>query len=454
VLALHDTVLGTVVLLEPRVPGELSMYICGPTVYGLPHVGHGRATIVYDVLRRYLEWRGMRVRLVSNITDIDDNIIARANEEGRSTDAVVDHYEREWWDAMDALGVARPTDVPHATAWVAEMVALIERLVADNKAYETSDGVYFVASSVADYGLLAQQSLDDLRAGARVDAVEEKRDQADFALWKKAKPGEPFWSSPWGDGRPGWHTECVVMSLGLLGDGFDLHGGGQDLKFPHHENERAQAVAWGRPFARRWMHHGFVVDPGGEKMSKSLGNFTSLTDLLRRLKHDGRPLRLLILQSHYRSPMTVSGDTVEAAVKAVARLDEFARRFPPSDVAPDAGATDAFTAAMDEDLNTPVAVGLVFEQVGAAHAAADAGDQLRASIAAATVRHLVNAVGLVLGTDGDIPAEIAELVAQRDRAREAKDWPASDLLRDELAAMGWVVKDTPQGTVVHRRSAT
>jgi cysteinyl-tRNA synthetase len=453
VLALHDTVLGTVVPLEPRVAGEVSMYICGPTVYGLPHLGHGRHAVVYDVLRRYLEWRGMRVRMVSNITDIDDNIIARAHEERRSTDAVVAHYEREWWVAMDALGVARPTDVPHATAWVAEMVALIERLVADGHAYETSDGVYFVASSVPDYGLLAQQSLDDLRAGARVEAVEEKRDQADFALWKKAKAAEPFWPSPWGDGRPGWHTECVVMSLGLLGDGFDLHGGGQDLRFPHHENERAQAVACGRTFARRWMHHGFVVDPGGEKMSKSLGNFTSLTDLLRQLNHDGRPFRLLILQSQYRSPMTVSGDTVEAAVRAVARLDEFARRFPASDVAPDPAATDAFVAAMDDDLNTPVAVGLVFEQVGIAHSAADAGDGLRASTAAATVRYLLDAVGLVLGTDGDIPAEVTELVVRRDAARGAKDWAASDAARDELTALGWVVKDTPQGTVVHRRAS-
>jgi cysteinyl-tRNA synthetase len=426
------------------------MYICGPTVYGLPHLGHGRACVVYDVLRRYLEWRGLGVRLVSNVTDIDDKIIARAKEEGRSTEDVVAQYEAEWWAAMDALGVARPDDAPHATDWVAEMVALIERFVADAKAYETSDGVYFVASSVADYGLLAQQSLDDLRAGARVEAVEEKRDQADFALWKKAKVGEPSWPSPWGDGRPGWHTECVVMSLGLLGEGFDLHGGGQDLKFPHHENERAQAVAWGRPFARRWMHHGFVVDPGGEKLSKSLGNFTSLTDLLRQLNDDGRPLRLLILQSQYRSPMTISGDTVEAAVKAVARLDELARRFPISDVAPDERVTDAFAAAMDEDLNTPVALSIVFEQAGTANAAADAGDLLQAATAAATVRHLLDAVGLVLGTDGDVPAEVADLVAGRDAARAAKDWVASDVLRDELKALGWIVKDTPDGTLVHR----
>ena len=460
-LALHDTALGRVLPLEPRIPGEVSIYICGPTVYDLPHVGHGRSTLVYDVLRRYLEWSGLRVRFVSNVTDIDDNIIRRAKEEGRRTEEVVTQYEAEWWSAMDALGVRRPDEDPHATDYVDKMVDVIGQLMAEDKAYETSDGVYFVVASVPDYGLLAQQSLDDLRAGARVDMVEEKRDPADFALWKKAKPGEPAWPSPWGAGRPGWHTECVVMSLDLLGDGFDLHGGGQDLRFPHHENERAQAVALGHRFARRWIHHGFVVDREEVKMSKSLGNFDSLTGLLAQLDGDGRPYRLLVLQSHYRKPMTVDPDTIDAAVSAVARLDEFGRRFPaeadadphgaPTANAPtaNAGAAAAFAAAMDDDLDTPRAMAVVFDQVTEANTALDAGDRPRAAAAAATVRHLLDAVGLELRAGDVVPPDIQLLVERRDAARRARDWAASDEIRRQLTELGWVVKDTPAGTVVH-----
>jgi cysteinyl-tRNA synthetase len=259
--------------------------------------------LAWDVLRRYLEWTGLDVRFVSNITDIDDNIIRRANREGRSSSDVAVEFEGSWYTAMDALGVKRPTLDPHATAYVEQMVELVAGLVSAGKAYETSDGVYLSVETVPGYGLLARQPLDSLRSGARVDVDEEKRSPLDFALWKKAKPQEPTWPSPWGDGRPGWHTECVVMALDLLGEGFDLHGGGIDLAFPHHENERAQAVALGRDFAHHWTHSGLVVAPGGEKMSKSLGNFTSLTDLLSRT--DPRAYRLLVLRSHYRAPMEV-----------------------------------------------------------------------------------------------------------------------------------------------------
>ncbi len=454
-LALHDTAIGAVVPLDLRTPGEVSIYICGPTVYDLPHLGHGRAAIVYDVLRRYLEWSGLRVRFVSNVTDIDDNIIKRANEERRSTDEVVATYEAEWWAAMDRLGVRRPDEDPHATAYVKGMVELVEALMEQGVAYETTDGVYFTAASVADYGLLAQQSLADLRAGARVETLEEKRDPADFALWKKAKEGEPSWPSPWGPGRPGWHTECVVMSLDLLGDGFDLHGGGQELKFPHHENERAQAEAIGRPFARHWIHHGWLVDESGVKMSKSLGNFTSLTDLLDQLGNDGRPFRLLVLQSHYRAPMSISGVNLEAARAGVARLDEFARRFPETSDQPDSDVVARFAAYMDDDLNPPPALSLLFDQVSAANAAADANDGQRAAVAAATVRHLADGLGLVFRTDDEpIPDEVAAKVAERARARETKDWSRSDELRDELVSLGWTVKDTAAGTVVQRRRGT
>ncbi len=299
-LRLHDTATGTIRPLEHRTEGEVSMYVCGPTVYDLPHIGHGRYNLVFDVLRRYLLFCGFTVRYVSNITDVDDNIIKRANEQGRTEPDLAAEYEARWWEAMDALGLLRPDESPHATAYIEDMVTLVGDLLDRGVAYETSDGVYLNVEQVDGYGLLARQSLDSLRSGARVEANDEKRSPLDFAVWKKAKEGEPAWGAPWGAGRPGWHTECVVMSLDLLGDGFDLHGGGQDLAFPHHENERAQAVAEGRPFAQHWVHNGWV-EVDGTKMSKSLGNFTSLTDLLTRC--DERAYRLLVLRAHYGLPL-------------------------------------------------------------------------------------------------------------------------------------------------------
>ncbi len=360
----------------------MSMYVCGPTVYDVPHLGHGRFTLVFDVLRRFLEFRGLDVRYVSNITDIDDHIITKASEESRSEADVAGQYEAVWWDAMDRLGVKRPTETPHATAFVTDMVATISTLVDRGVGYETSDGVYLSVDQIEGYGLLARQSLDSLRAGARVEPGEEKRSPLDFVLWKKARPGEPTWESPWGPGRPGWHTECVAMSLDLLGDDFDLHGGGMDLAFPHHENERAQAVGLGRRFARHWVHNGWVVVEG-EKMSKSLGNFTSLTDLLDRA--DARAYRLLVLRAHYRSPLEVTPSTVAQAENALERLDELARRFelaaPPQLGAQDAlgagadpEAVASFVARMDDDLDTPGALAGIFDLARRAHSAADAGD--------------------------------------------------------------------------------
>jgi len=310
-----------------RRPGHLSIYLCGPTVYGPPHLGHGRATLVYDILRRYLTWTGVQVRLVSNITDIDDKIIDRANREGRPWQDITHKCEDVWFRAMESLGVERPNDVPHATEYVESMVDMIATLVANDRAYATSDGVYLSITSVNDYGLLAHQRLEDMLAGGgerEVLGADEKRHPADFALWKFSKPGEPSWPSPWGDGRPGWHSECVVMSLELLGEGFDLHCGGADLRFPHHENERAQAVALGKEFAAHWMHNGFVVDAEGEKMSKSLGNVANLLDLVE--KYDPRAYRMLLLQTHYRSPVRVGQDNIDAAVKALAGIDGFFAR--------------------------------------------------------------------------------------------------------------------------------
>ncbi len=455
---LFDTARGAVAPLELRDPGKVSMYVCGPTVYGPPHVGHGRMTLVFDVLRRYLAWSGLDVRFVSNITDIDDNIIERARRDGVEPAELARRCEAEWYAAMDALGVARPDADPHATAYVGEMVALVEALMVDDVAYESDDGVYLEAERVPGYGLLARQPLDSLRAGARVEAVAGKRSPVDFALWKKAKPGEPSWPSPWGEGRPGWHTECVVMSLDLLGEGFDIHGGGQDLAFPHHENERAQALASGRRFAGHWVHNGFV-EVAGEKMSKSLGNFTDLADLVGW--GDPRAYRLLVLQAHYRAPIEVSHQTVGAAGTALARLDSFARRFEAigagaSDlgadapdagaVGADAGALDRFRERMDDDLDTPAATALLFDLVREANSSGSAP-------AAAAAFTVAGALGLVLRRDpGVVDDEALALARRRDEARARRDWVAADAVRDELAGRGYEVTDTPEGTTLRRRS--
>jgi len=432
--------------LAMREPGKLGIYLCGPTVYGPPHLGHGRATLVFDILRRYLEWSGLEVEHVSNITDIDDKIIDRAAAEDRDWSEIATRCESVWWRAMESIGVQRPTSDPHATAYVDEMVTLVADLIERGAAYVSDDGVYFSAAVVDDYGLLARQSLESLQAGARVDVAEHKRAPADFALWKLAKPGEPSWPSPWGEGRPGWHTECVVMSLGLLGDGFDLHGGGQDLAFPHHENERAQAVAAGHTFARHWMHNGFV-EVGGEKMSKSLGNFTNLLDLVEST--DPRAYRLLVLRSHYRSPVEVTRTTTDDASAALRRLDAFARRVAGLAGEPDAASIAAFRDAMDDDLDTPAAMALVFGLVTRANAALDAGDVGTATPLAAAVTEICAAVGLRLDAGGaEVPPEVLARARARDEARAAQDWSAADALRDALVAEGWIVEDTPDGTQV------
>jgi cysteinyl-tRNA synthetase len=454
VIRLHDTATGETRELAQREPGTVSMYLCGPTVYGPPHIGHGRATVVYDILRRYLEWRGVKVRLVSNITDIDDKIIERANREGRDSADIAERCEAVWWQAMDGVHVGRPTDTPHATGWVDQMVALIGELVAAGKAYATDDGVYLAVETVPDYGLLAQQSLAQLRAGGgdrEVVGAEHKRDPADFALWKLAKPGEPAWPSPWGDGRPGWHTECVVMSLELLGEGFDLHCGGLDLKFPHHENERAQAVALGKRFANHWMHHAFVVDAEGEKMSKSLGNFDNLLDLIESA--DPRAFRMVLLQAHYRSPVRVDRDTIESAERAVGRLDGLARRATDADLGdapPDEQVLDAFSAAMDDDLDTPRAMAVVFDTVTRANAALDAGEASAGPLVA-SVLAMAGAVGLELrAATSDLPEAVSDQVVALDAARAAKDFGTADAIRAALQADGWVVETTKQGTSVRR----
>ncbi len=446
-LRLYDTALGTVAPLELRSPGQFSMYVCGPTVSGEPHLGHGRFTVVWDVLRRYLTWSGLDVRYVSNVTDIEDKILARAASEGRSPEEVAAHYEKVWWQTMERLGVQRPTDTPHATDYVEPMVELIARLVERGHAYVGGDGVYFSAESIDGYGLLARQSVESLRAGARVEAGEEsgKRSPIDFVLWKLAKPGEPSWNSPWGPGRPGWHTECVVMSLDLLGEDFDLHTGGLDLAFPHHENERAQAIAAGRRFSRRWAHHGMIVDEGGEKMSKSVGNTLSLLELLD--SYDPRAFRMQVLQSQYRRPMTVGPTTMASNATAVERLDNFAREFSQArGQGCDADALQRFRALMDDDMDTPGAMALVFDLVKEARAA---GGERATALAAAVFEITEQALGLPLHDQAaTVPPEALAKARERDEARAERDWARADALRADLQADGWVVEDTPEGTTI------
>ena len=451
-LNLYDTATKSVKPLAMREPGKVSIYLCGPTVYGPPHLGHGRATLVYDILRRYLSYTGLEVRLASNITDIDDKIIDRAQRENRPWNEITEKCENVWFEAMGKLGVQRPDDVPHATDYVQQMVGMISTLIGRDAAYVTDDGVYLSIAAVPDYGLLAHQSVDDMLSGGgdrEVFGAGNKKHPADFALWKFTKPGEPAWPSPWGEGRPGWHSECVVMSLELLGEGFDLHCGGADLRFPHHENERAQAVALGKTFANHWMHNGFVVDLEGEKMSKSLGNVLNLLDLLE--KYDPRAYRMLLLQTHYRSPVRVGQENIDSCVSALAGLDSFAART----ASYEGGVADRdivamFRASMDNDLDTPAAMALVFDTVRRANIATDSGKDAAVPAMRAAVIEVLEALGLSLSSGDDTDADILAKGRALDEARAAKDFATADAIRNELQAAGYLVETFKEGTRIRR----
>jgi cysteinyl-tRNA synthetase len=455
-IRLYDTLSREKVELVPRDEGKVSIYVCGPTVYEVPHVGHGRAALVFDIVRRYLEWRGFDVDFVINVIDVEDKIIARAAEEGSTEPELAQRYEAAYWAEMDRLGVRRPDSLPHATSYIDRMVKLIGELVDAGRAYVVEGhGVYFDVAAFPEYGELAHRRLDDLidSAGARIEVDERKRSPVDFALWKAAKPAEPAWDSPWGKGRPGWHIECSAMSLDLLGEGFDIHGGGDDLIFPHHENERAQAQGAGHRFARYWIHNGMVM-VGDQKMAKSLGNFTTLEDAVDA--HGPRAMRMAVLQSHYRSPVEIGDRELRAAGEAVARLDALARRARvariPSEAPLVESAVTGFRDAMDDDFRTPEAMAVVFTLAREANAAIDEGKTERAASELATVRELANAVGLDVDDGaGEDDSEIGELVRRRDAARKAGDFGEADRIRAELATRGITLEDTPTGTIWHRR---
>ena len=459
-LRFTDSLTGEKADFAPREEGKASIYWCGPTVYDVPHLGHARSTLAFDLLVRYLRWTGLDVTAVSNITDIDDKIINRAADEGSTEPEVASRYEATFIEQMDRLNVAHPDLRPRATEYVDRMVEVIGELVEREMAYTTDSGVYFDVDRLGEYGALVGRSVDDLRegAGARVDVDDDKADPLDFALWKAAKPGEPTWDSPWGPGRPGWHIECVAMSLHLLGDSFDIHGGGDDLVFPHHENERAEALGCGRPFARYWVHNG-MVQVDGEKMSKSLGNFTTLAGLLDTW--DPRALRLLVLQTHYRRTMEIGSITLDQSAAALARLDKFSDRMANADLPearPDADVVARFRTAMDDDLGSPQALAVIFDAVRDANRALDAEDDNAAAALSTAALELADVLGLVLGrvaapadasgaSDDD---EIDALVDRRLDAKAKKNFGEADRIRDELTARGVVLEDTPRGTAWRR----
>jgi cysteinyl-tRNA synthetase len=470
-MRIYNTLTRTKEELVPLSPGEVRMYSCGVTVYDLSHVGHARSVLVFDVICRYLAFKGYRVTFVRNFTDVDDKIIRRAQQEGVPASEISARYIAEFRADMQALGVLPPPPGivyhdPKATDFVPEMVALIQRLVAKGVAYIVDGDVYFEIARFPPYGRLSGKNLDDLLAGARVDVDERKRDPRDFALWKAAKPGEPAWESPWGPGRPGWHIECSVMAAHYLGVSFEIHGGGIDLIFPHHECEIAQSEAdTGKPLARYWVHNG-LVNLGAEKMSKSLGNVLTIKEIVKH--HDPDALRLWLLGAHYRSPIDFSEERLREAGRALERFTPLfsdARvRGPGTPEAPPlpadlAGFRERFVTAMDDDFNTPQALGVLFDLAGALYERIDrVGEDARAREALVTgveeLRRLGGVLGLFevgAGLAGP-PPEIDRLVVERSAARQRRDWRRSDELRAEIRRRGWEVEDTPMGPRVTRRS--
>ena len=445
-------------LFVPLKEGKVSLYACGPTVYNFFHIGNARPFIVFDTLRRYLEYRGYQVTFVQNFTDIDDKMIRRANEEGITVKELGDRFIQEYYTDADALGVKRATVNPRATEHIQDIIDLVQTLVDKGHAYPTANGdVYFSVRSWPGYGKLSGQNIDDLENGARVDPTEEKQDPLDFALWKGQKPGEPAWPSPWGMGRPGWHIECSAMSMSILGQSFDIHGGGQDLIFPHHENEIAQSeAATGKPFAHYWMHNGFInVD--NQKMSKSLGNFFTVRDIAK--EYDLDVVRLFMLSVHYRNPINFSRDLIQQAATALQRLRTALDRLQEAPVAQESaedeqafldaleGYSTRFNEAMDDDLNTADALGVLFDLARAANTFVSV-PRTKKAIDAVTAMNseLMDVLGLMPRKTGEeFPAEVMALLEERQAARKAKNYARADEIREQLKGLGYAIEDSRQG---------
>ena len=478
-IRIHNSMTGEKQPLQPIIPGQVRMYVCGITVYDYIHIGHARMLTAFDMVSRYLRYRGLEVTYVRNITDIDDKIIKRAAENGEPIDAVTGRFIQAMNEDAAALGLMRPDFEPRATQYVPNIITMIGQLIDRGYAYVAADGdVLYAVAKFEGYGKLSGKRLADLRAGARVEVDEGKRDPLDFVLWKHAKPGEPAWDSPWGSGRPGWHIECSAMSTAILGTHFDIHGGGMDLKFPHHENEIAQSCgANGDKFADIWIHNGFVnIDD--EKMSKSLGNFFTVREVLPRLRH-AEVLRYFILSSHYRGPINYSLEQLEQADSALLRIYTALRDLPVVAAAESAHSA-RFREVMDDDFNTPEAIAVLQNITREVNSAKAAGQEARAAALGAELRSLGSVLGLAqvdpeqwarLGSVTIIPgtssisltgnapavatmtdAEIDQRIAARLAARKAKNWAESDRIRDDLAKAGIILEDKPGGTTAWRRA--
>ena len=442
-------------------PDVVKMYVCGVTVYNDAHVGHAMSALVFDIIRRYLEYRGYNVRHVMNYTDVDDKIINRANQLGEDPLKLSQRYIEDYTNDLDNLNVLPATSNPQVSRTMPLIIQFIDGLIEKGYAYAPGNGdVYFRVTKDEDYGKLSGRKLDDMQAGARIEVGEAKEHPMDFALWKAAKPGEVFWESPWGKGRPGWHIECSAMNLAELGEQIDIHGGGNDLIFPHHENEIAQTESYtGKPFARYWIHNG-MLQLGGEKMSKSLGNIVSIKDFLTKRNAD--VMRMLVLSGNYRAPLIFNEETQDAAEKSLERIKSAFRPAPASakGLNPETASTladqtettqQSFIDAMDDDLNTPLALAGIYELVKAINTARDNGatnDQLQT--AQATLRELTSVLGLRLqekqGSDGNADKFIDLLVEVRSEVRKQKLWQLSDLIRNQLKELGITLEDAKEGT--------
>jgi cysteinyl-tRNA synthetase len=475
--------------LQPIEPGVVRMYLCGDTVYDYTHIGHARSKVAFDIVRRYLQYRGYRVVFVRNITDIDDKIIKRAAENNESIQALTERFIKAMHEDYDRLGILRPTDEPRATEHIPGIIAMTRQLIDKGYAYVATNGdVMYSVSKFEPYGQLSKRDLSDLRAGERVAVDEAKRDPLDFVLWKRAKPGEPFWSSPWGDGRPGWHIECSAMTLDLLGSRFDIHAGGMDLKFPHHENEIAQScAATGDSFAQLWMHNGFLnvvneTTQVAEKMAKSLGNFFRIRDVLDSgYVRDPEVLRFFLASSQYRGPINYSLALLDQADAGLSRLYTALRDVKPALSFSPGEATRRFQAAMDDDFNTPDAIASMQTLATEINRAKGAGDTTTAAVLAAELLSLAEVIGVLkfapeeflrkpkssivevesgsLAFEGQPPslriglsdAEIDRLIAERKAARAVRNFKESDRIRNDLAKAGVILEDKPDGTTTWRR---